>query len=291
MKTSSMLAGLVVAGLLVAGCGLRDTISGVRDVVSGVRDIAGDLQPMVPVEEGEPPEWTDFPEVERFCGATWTRDEMIAAYEEQGLDGLPQRVGFSGTFLNDIAEFHNRWRVTQVIEATRERRGVVGEPLEELITCIVGTRGAEDPRDAFGVNVLFINDHVRPIERPTLRGVEISLSIVMDDDERSSGEGPAAEQQGPDAEVRWVGACVRNVILPVGGGYVQSRCLLDGPGGLSAEHVDAPEGLPNDCPDPDMSCPGLAYTPSRDVFTEILADPDVRYTFNSGWRSSWSYAD
>lgn len=291
MKASSALFGLVVAGLLVSGCGTRDTISGVRDIVSGVRDVVSELPSTAPVEDGEPPEWMDFPEVERFCGATWTRDEMVAAYEEQGLDGLPQRVGFSGTFANEIAEFHNRWRVTQVIAAARERRGAPDEPLEELITCVVGTRGVEDPRDAFGVNLLYINDHVRPIQTPTLQGVELRLRVVADEDQQPDADGAADGERGPDAEVRWVGACPRNVTLPVGGGYTQARCLLDGPGGLTAEHVDAPDGLPDDCPDPDLTCPGLAYTPSRDVFTEILADPDVRYTYNSTWSTAWGYAD
>jgi hypothetical protein len=290
MTAARTLVGLVVAGLVVSGCGARDTISGVRDVVSGVREITGDLQPAVPPEEAEQPEWTDFPEVSTLCGARWTRDEMIAAYEDQGLAGLPQRVGFSGDFANEIAEFHNRWRVTKVIEATRERRGVPGEPLEELITCVVGTVGPEDPREAFGVNVLYINDHVRPITRPTLRGIEMGLRIVTDGEQPGS-EGEAGGELVSDAAVRWVGTCPRNVTLPIGGGYTQARCLLDGPGGLTSEHVDAPDSLPEDCPDPDLECAGLAYTPSRAVFTDILADPGVRYTFTSSWHSSWSYAD
>lgn len=290
MRRSWILVGMLAVALVAAGCGLRDTVVEFRDVVTGVREITADPGLGTTDDEADAPEWTDYPEVERFCGATWTRDEMIAAYEEQGLDDLPVRVGAATPFANEIAEFHNRWRVTKVIEAARERRGVAGEPLDELITCVVGTRGPEDPRDAFGVNVLHVNDRVRPIDRPTLRAVEMYLRIVTENDE----EAPEADEDGesvPDAEVRWVGDCPRSVTLPPGGGYTQTRCLLDGPDGLTAEHLDAPDGLPEDCPDPDLRCAGLAYAPSRAAFTDILADPDVRYTFTSRWRTSWTDVD
>ncbi|MEX2562021.1 MAG: hypothetical protein WD358_02075 [Nitriliruptoraceae bacterium] len=288
MTRFATMTGIAVLALVAASCGVKsdvfDTISGMTDALSDARDIAPGPS-TAPVDDTDPPEWSDYPEVERFCGATWTRDEMIAAYEAQGLSGLPVRVGFSGTFANEIAEFHNRWRVSQVIAAARAQRDEAGLDRRELITCIVGTVGPQDPREAFGVNILYINDHSGAIETPTLVGVEINLSLTTDD-------GP---QEGPrvaDAAARWVGACPRNVILPPGGGYTQARCLLDGPEGLTDSHIDAPDGLPDEgCPDADFSCSGLVYTPSRDAFVEILADPDLRYTFSTSSRTRWIYSD
>ncbi len=52
-----------------------------------------------------------------------------------------------------------------------------------------------------------------------------------------------------------------------------------------------PDGLPEDCPDADFTCAGLAYFPSRDAFTEILADPDINYNASSSSYTRWYYPD
>ncbi len=276
---------LLLVGTLVASCGVArdvsDTASALRDMAAGEADPDTSLPDVTDGDAG--PEWSDFPEEQRFCGATWTRDEMMAAYEEHGLDGLPQRVGFSGSFLNEIDEFHNRWRITRVIAADRERREEAGLEPRPLITCIAGTASADDPRDAFGVNVVYINDHTEPIHTPTLTGVEVLLTIRDDD--------TIEDDTGPHAAMRWVGECPRRVTLPTGGGYAMVRCDIDGPRGLASSHVDVPDGLPEDCPDADFTCAGLAYFPSRDAFTEILADPDINYNASSSSYTRWYYPD
>lgn len=280
---------VLAVGLVAAACGtvrnISETVSGIRDAVSDVRDVVGTIDPTGPAEELAPLEWADLPEQQRFCGATWTRDEMMAAYEERGLDGLPRPVGFNPTFTSEIDEFYQRWRISRVIEAARERRDAAGQERMRLITCIVGTRGREDPRVNVGVNVLHINDHDRMIDRPTLTGVEVALSIR---DDEASGEATDGGRE-PDAELRWVGRCTRNVQMPPGT-YTQTRCVLDGPGGLTSTFTDAPDGLPTEgCPDPALTCDGLAYTPSREVFTTILADPDIDYGFS--WSATMAWHD
>ena len=264
---------LVTVGVIVSSCG---TVRDAADTVTQMRDVAGQLRDLATeagadaLDQVEPMEWSDLPETGRYCGAEWSRDDMIATYEEQGLDGLPLPVGFSPSYSSDIDEFYQRYRVARAIMQARERTAD-----RRLITCIVGTRGREDPRDSVGVNVHYINDREGTIERPTLRGVEVSLFVVDPD-----GNDASTADQDPDAMMRWVGACSRSIVMPPGT-YTQTRCLIDGPDGVTSDFADEPDGLAEDgCPDSALTCEGLAFAPSREAFTDILAD-DVRYVISS----------
>lgn len=270
----------MTVGVIVSSCGTvrdaADTVTQMREVASQLRDLVTDAGADA-LDQAELMEWSDLPETGRYCGAQWSRDDMIAAYEERGLDGLPLPVGFSPSYASEIDEFYRRYRVARVIEQAGERSADRG-----LLTCIAGTRGREDPRDSVGVNVLYINDGGETIERPTLRGVEISLLVVDAD-----GDDASTTDQEPDVMMRWVGVCPRNVVMPTGT-YTQTRCLIDGPDGISSDFADEPDGLTQDgCPDSAFTCAGLAFAPSRAVFTDILADDDVRYVISSRSRTGF----
>lgn len=280
--------GLVlVIALVASACGtirnISETVSGVRDAVTDVRDLLEGQDGVSATEPQEPLEWEDLRESGRFCGATWTRDEAMAAYDEHGLSGLPRPVGFTPNFSSEIDEFFQRWLRARVVEEAQARRQEAGGEPMRLISCIVGTRGRDDPRDSVGVNVLFINDHSVTIERPTLTGLELELLIAG-----QQGESPSGDPDDFDAALRWAGECPRNVtMLP--GTYTQTRCNLDGPGGLTSQHQDAPQGFDDDGnPSAELSGRGLTFTPDRETFVEILADPDISYSFRSratvGWR-------